>query len=38
MFLGISSLENSAWDIFFVGGGGEGYFLVQGFFRFCWKP
>ena len=27
--------------IFFSGGGGEwgvGYFLVQGFFRFCWKP
>ena len=38
MFLGVSSFENSAWDIFFVGGGGEGYFLVQGFFWFCWKP
>ena len=33
MFLGVSSLENSAWDIFFLGRGG--YFLVQGFFRFC---
>ena len=22
MFLGVSSFENSAWDIFFVGGGG----------------
>ena len=35
MFLGVLSLENSTWDTFFVGGG---YFLVQGLFRFCWKP
>ena len=36
MFLGVSSLENSAWDIFFLGRGG--YFLVQGFFGFVRNP
>ena len=31
-FLGVSSLENSAWDIFFVGGGGGGLLFSPGIF------
>ena len=37
MFLGVSSFENSAWDIFFVGGGGL-LFSPGIFFGFVGNP
>ena len=35
----LGGLESRKFGMgYFLRGGGKGYFLVQGFFRFCWKP